>query len=144
MAEFETVPCPEGILPLLDKFEAMQATLEALKDEIMTLAEPTLKLYLALQGIPRAIHYIEPIEVCGRYVSFEGEEYWSYGGYENHFVSLPIDFFYPQAQQKAIDAYYAKKNQKVDVDLQRRLNTYLELKKEFEDGGSEVAAEPSS
>jgi len=88
------------------------------------------------------ISYAERFRLCGYdSVVWEGDEYWSYGGHEEHSGDFPTDFLtmsddellkIVEKENEEWEARQEKKRrEKEEMERAKRLAEYEKLKKEF-------------
>ena len=87
------------------------------------------------------ITYADNFYLCGEDVSWNGDEYWSYGGHEYHSGYFPKEYLtmtddelraiVEKENKKYAEEQEAKKKAKEEEKKAERLRQYEELKKEF-------------
>ena len=87
------------------------------------------------------ITYADNFHLCGADVSWNGDEYWSYGGHEYHSGSFPKEYLtmtddeiraiVEKENMKYDEEKEAEKKIKEDKDRAERFKQYEKLKKEF-------------
>lgn len=87
------------------------------------------------------IRYAEKFRLADDSVEWEGDEYWSYGGHEEHSGDFPADFLtmsddeLRKIVEKENEEWEAKqekkRREKEEREKARRLAEYEKLKKEF-------------
>ena len=87
------------------------------------------------------IDYAERFSLANDSVDWEGDEYWNYGGYEEHHGYFPTDFLtmsndkllkIVEMENKEWEAEQEKRNkEKAAQEKEKRKAQYEELKKEF-------------
>lgn len=70
--------------------------------------------------------YADTFEVYNDHVEFTGDEYWQYGGHEEHSGEFPLSFIY--TSNKEIEKYVSDKLAEKERE-QKRINDVLELEK---------------
>jgi len=87
------------------------------------------------------ICYAERFSIDGDSVAWRGDEYWRYGGHEEHYGDFPTDFLtmsndkllkIVEMENKEWEAEQEKRNKEKAVqEKEKRKAQYEELKKEF-------------
>ena len=70
--------------------------------------------------------YADTFEIYNDHVEFTGDEYWEYGGHEEHSGEFPLKFIY--APNEEIEKYVAEKLAERECE-QKRIDAVLELEK---------------
>lgn len=70
--------------------------------------------------------YAHTFELYDDHVEFTGDEYWQYGGHEEHSGEFPLKFIY--ASNEEIEKYVKTKLEERECE-QKRINAVLELEK---------------
>lgn len=79
-----------------------------------------------LKRLSVSYKYADTFEVYNDHVEFTGDEYWEYGGHEEHSGEFPLEFIYMPDEE--IEKYVETKLEERECE-QRRINAVLELKK---------------
>lgn len=87
------------------------------------------------------IRYAERFSLCDNSVEWEGDEYWSYGGHDEHSGSFPSDFLtmsdeelrkiVEKENEEWEEIQERRHKEKAVQEKERRKAQYEELKKEF-------------
>lgn len=90
------------------------------------------------------IRYAERFRLADDSVAWEGDEYWNYGGHEEHSRYFPADFLtmsdeelrkIVEKENEEWEARQERRNkEKAAEEKAKRMAQYEELKKEFENG----------
>ena len=104
-------------------------------DEFAKEAEAHLIEYCEITNQTHKRSYVELIGFDGDSIIFEGDEYWSYGGHEHHYIEMPNQFVYDKEFRKE----FRKKEelrekqkalQEEEAKLKRK-EQFLKLQQEF-------------
>lgn len=79
-----------------------------------------------LRPLNLSYRYADTFEIYDDYVGFTGDEYWAYGGHEEHSGEFPLKFIYTSNEE--IEKYVSDKLAEKERE-QKRINDVLELEK---------------
>ena len=79
-----------------------------------------------LKQLSPSYKYADTFEIYNDHVEFTGDEYWEYGGHEEHSGEFPLKFIY--APNEEIEKYVAEKLAERECE-QKRIDAVLELEK---------------
>lgn len=79
-----------------------------------------------LRPLSLSYRYADTFEIYNDQVEFTGDEYWEYGGHEEHSGEFPLKFIY--TPNKEIEKYVSDKLEEKERE-QKRINDVLDLEK---------------
>ena len=111
-----------------------------LQKELETSAKRVAKYFIKLNS---SYKFINSWNIDDDLVEGEGSETWSYGGYEDHYVSFDVKWLSATDEelQSYVDSALKERKKKIQREIQDKLNSdkekrkelYMKLKKEFEE-----------
>lgn len=117
-----------------------------LQDQIKEIAFEKLKIYCDI--VEESSKYLdEIISIDSKSIVFEGDEYWSYGGYEKHYIEMPVEMLFDdnyietlkqkQLEKKKveIELRWKKEREALEKKEQQEREAYERLKSKFENKG---------